>query len=415
MAGADLTSLTSVLKEWYVGPLSDQLNQDCMVTSLLRVNSQDIEGLKAVVPLHYARSGGLSSRVEGGTIAAAGKQQYTRATYTLKYHYARVQVSGPSISNTRSDRGAFLQAMKSELDFIRNDVMLDQSRQFYAQGTGVVAVIAAGGVTGSVCTLTSAEAIYKGFLYIGMVVDIMTGSTLHATATAITDVDPTVPSITVATIGSAAAADSIVRSGNVTDVTSIATNAEIDAGLGRLVRAGVLGGLDPTTAGLKFWQGLNIPVASTTGYSPDIALNDLMVHQNQLINAGAKVGDLTMITTPGLLRRLYQTEDFKDQVRFVNQTTLGGGFGEISFQTGNGPMKMNTDRLAPWGDVMAIDLQTVQLYSPADWDFLSRDGLTVRWVADVDAFQSLLFRYINIGTSRRNSSGVLTGYTDAGF
>jgi hypothetical protein len=293
--------------------------------------------------------------------------------------------------------------------------MLDQSRQFYAQGTGVVAVIAAGGVTGSVCTLTSAEAIYKGFLYIGMVVDIMTGSTLHATATAITDVDPTVPSITVATIGSAAAADSIVRSGNVTDVTSIATNAEIDAGLGRLVRAGVLGGLDPTTAGLKFWQGLNIPVASTTGYSPDIALNDLMVHQNQLINAGAKVGDLTMITTPGLLRRLYQTEDFKDQVRFVNQTTLGGGFGEISFQTGNGPMKMNTDRLAPWGDVMAIDLQTVQLYSPADWDFLSRDGLTVRWVADVDAFQSLLFRYINIGTSRRNSSGVLTGYTDTGF
>ncbi len=417
---ADLTSLTSVLKEYYVGPLAEQLNQDVMVTSILKTNSQDIEGLKAVVPLHYGRSAGISSRTEGGTIASAGNQKYTRAVYNLKYHYARVQVSGPSISNTRSDRGAFLQAMKSELDFIKLDIELDQARQYYCgadvpgtltPGLGVIGVVATSGVTGSVVTLTDAQPIYKGFLYIGMSVDfIASPSTLHRTTT-ITDVNVATPSITVSTATSIADADQIVRAGNVTDITDITTNAEIDAGLARLVRDGTVGGIDPTTTGKSFWKGQKTSVTST----PDIALDDLLQQHNQLLNAGAKAKNLTMVTTPGLVRRLFNTVDFKDNVRFTDQKTLDGGFEEITFAAGNGPMRMNSDRLAPWGDVMAIDLETVQVYSPADWDFLSRDGLTVRWVTDIDAFQSILFRYVNLGTSRRNSSGVLTGYTDLGY
>jgi hypothetical protein len=140
-----------------------------------------------------------------------------------------------------------------------------------------------------------------------------------------------------------------------------------------------------------------------------------MVMMNTLVNAGAKSSDITVMTTPGLVRRLFQSPDFKDGVRFVNSTTLAGGFESISFAAGNGPMTMNCDRLAPWGDVLFVDKQNVKVFSPADWDFLSRDGQTIRWVVDVDAFQAVLFRYVNLGTKRRNTCGVLTGYTDTGF
>jgi hypothetical protein len=412
MAGADLTSMTSILKEWYVGPLADQLNQDVMVTSLLNVNSQDIEGLKAVVPLHYGRSGGIGSRGEGGTIPSAGKQSYTRAVYNLKYHYARVQVSGPAISNTRSDRGAFLQALKSELDFIRNDLSLDQARQYYGDGTGVIATIAS--VNSLVATLNSAEAIYKGFLYIGMSCDVgSTTSTISVTAgNVITDVDPSVPSVTfTSSVAGASAGFVIARAGNMTNSTDITTNSEIDAGLLRIVGSNPVGGIDPATTGKGFWKGLSVSKTS----SPDINLDDLMVQMNTLNNAGAKSSDITVMTTPGLVRRLFQSEDFKDSVRFVNSTTLAGGFESLSFAAGNGPMTMNSDRLSPWGDVLFIDKAQVQVYSPADWDFLSRDGLTIRWVADVDAFQAILFKYANIGAKRRNTSGLLSGYTDTGF
>ena len=78
-------------------------------------------------------------------------------------------------------------------------------------------------------------------------------------------------------------------------------------------------------------------------------------------------------------------------------------------------MKLNTDRLCPWGDVLFVDKSQVKVFSPADWDFLSRDGLTVRWVVDQDAFQAVLFRYANLGTARRNTSGKLVNYTDTGF
>lgn len=408
--GADLTNLTSVLKEWYVGPFADQMNQDVMVTSLLRVNSQDLQGLKAVVPLHYGRSSGISSRFELGTIGAAGSQSWQRAEYHLKYHYARVQVSGPAISNTRSDRGAFLQAMKTELDFIRKDLALDQARQYYGDGTGVIATIATGGVTGNVLTLTSAEPISKGYLYIGGLIDVMTGSTVHKAGAKIVDFDVSVPSITVDAAGSAAAADVIVRAGNVGNVTDITTNAEIDAGLTRLLGSAAVGGIDAATAGMGFWKGQSLSRATT-----DIALDDLMQGQNVLINAGARVADLTLMTTPGLVRRLFGSTGFKDAVRFVNQKTLEGGFQELSFAAGNGPMTINSDRLAPWGEVLFVDKGEIQVYSPADWDFLSRDGLTVRWVQDVDAFQAVLFRYINLGTRRRNTSGTISGYTDTGF
>ena len=78
-------------------------------------------------------------------------------------------------------------------------------------------------------------------------------------------------------------------------------------------------------------------------------------------------------------------------------------------------MKINADRLHPWGQVSFVDKSTVSVYSPADWDFLQRDGLTVRWVQDYDAFQAVLFKYVNMGTKRRNTSARLTGYTDTGF
>jgi hypothetical protein len=321
-------------------------------------------------------------------------------------------VSGPSIAKTASDRGSFLQALKSELDYIRKDLQLDQARQFYADGSGVVGTIAS--TSGAVATLTSAEPISKGFLYIGMSCDTGTAaaSTNDTTANVITDLDPTVPSVTFTSNVANTANNVIVRTGNVSISTDTTTNAEIDAGLLRIAdNVKVVGGIDPAATGKSFWKG----VATDKVAAPDVALDDLMVMSNTLDNAGVKRSDQVVMTTPGLVRRLFQSEDFKDSVRFVNSVTLEGGFESISFAAGNGSMKLNADRLAPWGTVLFVDKSEVKVFSPADWDFLSRDGLTVRWVADQDAFQAILFRYANIGCARRNTTGKLINYTDTGF
>lgn len=410
MAGANLSTLSNILKDYYLGPIQEQFNNEVLVTQLLKTTSENLEGLRAVIPLHTGRSGGIFSRAEGVQFGVAGNQGYQRATYDLKYHYARIQVTGPSISKTNSSSGAFAQALKEELNRIKDDLMIDWARQLYGDGTGQIAQC--GTTTGSTTvTLASSEALLKGFIYVGMIIDIGDSgmATPVATSRTVTDVDTGAGTIVIsgATV-TTSASHFVYRAGNVDSVNGI---QEMDAGLQKIIAtaANTVGGLNSASAGLKFWDNLR----DTSGGA--ISLDNLQINWNKLNNAGAKATDLVAITTPGLVRRLFATSDFKSNVRFVDSTTLTGGFESVSFNAGGGKITLAADRQAPFGKIHFVHGKHIRLFSPADWDFLSRDGLTIRWVADYDAFQAVLFRYANLGTDRRNTSMVMSGLTDTGF
>jgi hypothetical protein len=406
MAGATLTTLSNIMKNFYLSGVQVQFNNEILVTQLLGLDSENLEGLKAVVALHNARSGGIGARGELETLPAAGSQGYSQATYDLAYHYGRAQVSGQAIQKTRSDAGSFLRAMKAEIDGLKDDLSLDFARQVYGTGDGVVASLAANTAT-TTLTLSSAEAVVKEFLYINMVIDIGDTSNPQSVAAArtITDIDP-ISGANVTTTTS----HRIFRAGNAGPSTTYALR-EMDAGVQKLVSTSqtTVGGINPASAGNKFWDNKR----NTTGGA--ISLSTLMSEWNRTAAAGAKAGNIVGITTPGLTRRLFETSDFKALVQFVNTNEFKGGFSEISFQANGTPIRLYPDRLAPWGQVLLLDKGHVRLFSPADWDFMSRDGLTVRWVNDIDAYQVALFRYANLGMDRRNTSNVIGGLTDTGF
>lgn len=412
MAGATLATLSNILKEYYLGPVQDQFNNEVLVTQILGVDKEhvDLEGLKAVIPLHTARSGGIGSRAELVTIPSAGNQGYQRATYDLKYHYARIQVSGPSIARTQSDAGAFARALKDELDRIKDDVQLDQARQLYGNGDGQIAATTNQAATVNLVLATD-EALQKGFIYVGMLVDVGTAVNPQSLASArsVTDVD--VPNKTITISGAnitPTGAEFIFRAGNVDNVNGV---QEMDAGLQKLLptAANTVGGINAAGAGTKIWDNLR----DTSGGA--ISLDNLQINWNKCSNAGLRASQATALTTPGIARRLFATTDFKSNVRFVDSTTLRGGFEQISFNAGGGTINLTTDRLAPYGKVFMFDNKAFRVFSPNNWDFLARDGLTIRWVTDVDAFQAILFRYSNLGTNRRQNALVMSGLTDTGF
>ena len=224
MAGATLTTLSNILKELYLPPVVDQINNEILVLSRWDVNKKDLVGLQANVPLHTARSSGIGARPELGTLPTAGAQAYQKAVYDLKYLYGTIQVSGPSIQKSKNTSGAFLEAYKSELDGIKDDLMNDLARQFYGNGDGVIAVCGASGPSTTV-TLASAEPIRQGFLYVGQSVDIGTTAdpdTLAA-ATVITDINESTPSITVGTSVTVTGANRVYAAGNTsaTDATVV--------------------------------------------------------------------------------------------------------------------------------------------------------------------------------------------------
>ena len=169
---ADLTTLSNILKDLYLGPVQEQLQNFILLLQRIEPKAQDLVGNQAVIPLHTSRTGGIGARPESGALPTDGNQSYRKVTYDLKYLYGAIKVSGIAMLKTRSDAGAFLRALESEIDGLKADLQKDTSRQLYGDGTGAVAVLAAGSTTTVLNTATN-ESMLKGKIYPNMVVNVV--------------------------------------------------------------------------------------------------------------------------------------------------------------------------------------------------------------------------------------------------
>ena len=61
MAGGTLTTVDNILKEYYLGPVQEQLNNEVLLVQRLEARSEDLVGRVAIVPLHTGRSGGIGA------------------------------------------------------------------------------------------------------------------------------------------------------------------------------------------------------------------------------------------------------------------------------------------------------------------------------------------------------------------
>ena len=426
---ANLYALSTILKEYYLGPVTEQLNNEVLLLSRLESRSEDLVGKRAYVPLHVGRSTGIGARGENTELPTAGKQVYDKAVYDLKYLYGRVEVTGPSMAKTKNEAGAFLQALKSELDGVRNDLKKDLARQVYGAGNGTIATVssATGAISGATVTLTSNEALRKGQIYPNMRLDAYSGTTKSNSSTiVVSSVDIDNSTITLAANASTYgldAGDALVRQGvvvwssteNPSDPTSGAANPgtyalsdELD-GLQRIVAdsATALGGITPTGSA-TWWDNQRVTAVGA------LALDDIQVGLNKARIAGGM--PTSIITTLGVQREFYGLLD--QEVQYINPESLNyaAGFKTLSY---NG-MPLIADIDAPYGKMYILDESTMKVFSDQDWHFLDADGQTIRQVTNYDKFEAIMVRYMNIGATRRNNQVVLTGITvggqaDAGF
>jgi hypothetical protein len=395
------TTLDPILKEFYIPPVVEQLNNEVLVFQLLDASKEELVGRRAIVPVHNRRSGGIGARAEYGTLPVSSAQGYANAIYQLKYLYGRAQISGPAVELSSDPRGAFLSAFKAELDFLRNDLTIDLARQVYGDGTGQVVAFATQGST-TVLTINSSEPLRKGFAYINQSLDIGTTANSQSLAASdvITDVNIATPSVTVTT---AVATTSGTHFGFVAgNVSTTGVVNEIDNGLQKLVSstAGLtVGTINSGGAGNSYWDNLR----DTTGGA--VSLDNVQKNINQVKVNGGRI-DL-MLTSLGVQRQTFNL--MQSQVRYVDSPTkLAGGYEALSV----GGYDMVGDRLAPFGQIRMLDKRFVKIFSNRDWHFLDQDGLSTRWVTDQDAWQAALARYINLGVSRRNTHLVMSGLTD---
>jgi hypothetical protein len=79
---ASISSLTAILKDFYLGPIAEQLNQEILVYELFEKATVDWSGKQVVIPVHVARNSGVDAAADDGTLPTAGSQDFEHSGRT---------------------------------------------------------------------------------------------------------------------------------------------------------------------------------------------------------------------------------------------------------------------------------------------------------------------------------------------
>ena len=166
-------TLESVLKEFYVKAIAEQLNQEVLALEMFEKAKLDWSGKRVVVPVHLARNSGVGFADEGGVLPTAGNQTYEDLTVTAKFLYGRFQITGPAISAAKGAY-SFGNYIDLELRKLVDDVR-KQANVGSIHGNGVKGYVT---FAGTIAAAGGGAAVVQAMTYHGnadQISDILTG------------------------------------------------------------------------------------------------------------------------------------------------------------------------------------------------------------------------------------------------
>jgi len=320
MATQTLSTADAILKDLYVGPIVEQLNQKTYMLDQIERDTDHIDhtGRRAIVPLHTNRNRGRGSRGDNANMPVAGKQSWQDAIVPIRYHYYGLELTDPSIEASQSNEGAFIAVLEAETKGVATDMKKDINRQVFGTGDGILANIRAN----SSGTTVNVD---QGVQYIGVgdFVDVLvaaTGATTNGvvnaevTARAASSATPTI------TIGTALA-------GTVDTTYAVyltgSRNQEMD-GLRNITDTDrTLHSINSATAGNEFWDGQEKDASNA------VAGESLFEQLADAVGAGGQAEVETFLTTRGIRRRLADTYQSQKRYNDARAVQVHGGYTAI--------------------------------------------------------------------------------------
>ena len=131
----NISVLDAVLKDYYIGPLQEQLNNEVMVLQMFEKAKISWAGKRGVVPVHVDRNSGVDFKAEGTALPTAGSQGTKRLTFTAAYLYGRFEVTGPAIAAAaKGGTASFIGALELEMDKLKDDIRNSADRTAISGG-----------------------------------------------------------------------------------------------------------------------------------------------------------------------------------------------------------------------------------------------------------------------------------------
>ena len=388
-----LTTLDAILKNQYLGPIREQLNNSNVLYGRLEKNTDSVVGKNFTIPLHYGRNEGIGARGEGAALPGAGNQAYKDCIVPMRYQYGRIQLTGPTIKAARSNEGAFIRAVDSEMRGLEKDMKASMNRQVFGDGTGLLATVAASGSGTSTVVVDSTAK-----LRVGMPIDIIVKTTGAATAGV---AGTSVASITDATTFTIA--DTLAGSPAATYGVYIAGSRNNEMmGLSGIVSAtSTLQGLDVAT--YPWWKAKVLANSGTNRAISDTILQTAL----DTLEANSS-GKATALYTSYGVRRAYQAL-LTATKQLVNTQELKGGYKALTYND----LPIIADKDAPANKIFVVDEDELQIFRLGDLDWMQDDGAILSRVSGYDAYEAVLYVYQELGCMMRNAHVLIGDITEA--
>jgi len=405
MATQTLANADAILKDLYVGPIVEQLNNKTYMLDQIERDSEhiDLYGRRAIIPVHTNRNRGRGSRADGGTLPAAGRQSYQDAIVKIKGHFSGIEVTDQSIQASQSNEGAFINILDSESRKCGEDLRKDINRQVFGEGTGILAGVASTVEGTKEIPVTSVQ-----YIYVGDPIDIVKKSD--------GTVGEGVENREVTKREGGATKKITISGANATKVTTeygVYLNGsygnEMD-GLRNIVAKGrTLHEINSSTAGNEFWNGRvqNVgeseSVLTTAGETSFEKLADEVGLSG---NADVEV----FLTTRGVRRRLADTYQSQKRFNDAQAVNVHGGYSAIMVNE----IPVIADDDAPRTYAFGLNKESFRWFQLSSPGWMQQGGSGIFFLKDgstagtkVATWQAFFSWYAALGCVAPNRNGVL--------
>lgn len=450
---ATISTLNAILKEFYLAPIQEQLNQEVLVLELMEKASVDWAGRRVVIPLHTARNSGVDFAADDGTLPTAGSQTFVRAEVDARFLYGRFEITGPAISSlAKGGTASFAGYVEAEMDKLVQDVRNKSNRAAFTGGqvigvlnekdakaggsnwefTGdtakmndlIAAAVAVGGAGSTVtCNVHTSFTGDFGSSQGGYedidVVDVSAASVANGTVTLSaldTTKTPTVNPLpagfcaVLTVIGAKDPAAAAIA------VPAIANLANEPVGI-----FGNLGSQDHFTINRAFVAGPpavdNNPIVRSTIITQNQALT-----QTRAALSLARIQDVfdrVMDVSGGEPNYIMMNPSQRQRYIALLQGTVGGNLytatdratngdgGFVGLSYGSVPIKVSKD--CPKGCLVFMKLDSWKLCELEKGDFADLDGAVISRVPNKDTYEGYYRHYYNTISVRPNANSILAG------
>lgn len=414
---ADTSTFSAAMKTKFIGPIRDGLHQGKVLLFgdenanpgefkgiLPSAENIDFVGNQFQIPLKASRNNAVGFRSENETLPAPGASKYTYLTEPMRYAYGLFNITGQLMKASESNEGAFKAAFKAEMEDTVLTSKIDHNRAAFGDGSGKWADVATTTTSGNTVVPVSSTILFRG----GEIIDFVQASTAVASAAhTVTSVDRVNKTITITpSLGATVTAGThfVVRasSDSTTGTPNNSQNREIQ-GLKSIVDTATLHGVNPAT--YPFWKSY---VKAVNGPISDSVIRDGLDSVGFESGLDTAANDFALITTRGVRRRYADTLLSVKRFTDAQATTLRGGFSALTFDE----HPLFTDDQCDLGYMYGLRLPDLFWAQLSDWEWMEEDGKVLKWENRKDRYTAVLFKYCQLGATRRNSHFKLTGITD---